>query len=108
MRRRLLIAVVLGVLVVQITVPLAQLFRGDPPARFGWQMYSASPEWPTITVVDSYGDVTSLDESDIHVTRKDMRADERLAGVLCDTDPERTRIQLHYENDVHEFDCPPS
>ncbi|RNL83495.1 hypothetical protein [Halostreptopolyspora alba] len=105
MRQRLLVTVIIGVLTLQVTVPLVQLLRGDLPARFGWQMYSASPEWPTIEVVDTDDNVTALDESDIRKNRGEMRADERLANALCRENPDVVQVRVHHGDTVQSFDC---
>lgn len=58
--RALPAAFVAAFLVVQVAVPIRQLFD-DRPSRFGWHMYSGLPQLPSAWTVASDGTETPVD-----------------------------------------------
>ncbi|MDA8372072.1 MAG: hypothetical protein M0026_19710 [Nocardiopsaceae bacterium] len=104
-RRRVRSAVIIGVLFLQIGIPAVQLSRGDPPLRFGWQMYSSAVDWPEIEAVDNEGITAPIDRSDIYVFRMEIRADQHLAAALCASDPLIARVRFRSSGTTEEFTC---
>jgi len=67
-------------IVIQLAVPILAL--AEPrPARFGWQMYTAVPSLPRVTVEDAEGRTQSVEVTDL-VARE--RADANFSAALID------------------------
>lgn len=71
-------AVFVAVLALQIAVPASKL-ASEPPARFGWQMFTASPPRPGYTVRHADG-VTDTVRLEDHVAK--ARAEIDFSAVL--------------------------
>jgi hypothetical protein len=77
----------------QVLVP-AILLAGPRPVRFGWQMYAAMGEPPTITLLLREGGERLLPiESYIVRTRFDMQLSDEAVAALCAAYPEAARMR---------------
>lgn len=76
---------VIAFIVIQLAVPVLALAQ-PRPARYGWQMYTAVPSLPRVTVEDADGRTQSVDVTDL-VARGRAAADFSAALVdhLCET-----------------------
>lgn len=70
-------------LVVQVAVPIRQLFA-ERPARFGWHMYSGLPQLPSAWIVEADGAETPVDlEARLAGMRGEVDYPSILAAALC-------------------------
>lgn len=98
------LVIVLG-LAVQVGVPVAASL-GEPPSRFGWQMYSGLGEVPSIKVYESDGKNRSVAFDDVTgASRAELDWKKHLPPYLCNTYPAATTVELEYTEDVEHFKC---
>ncbi|HEY7463048.1 MAG TPA: hypothetical protein VH987_01245 [Candidatus Limnocylindria bacterium] len=84
-------------LVVQLLVPAVQLF-GSRPQRFGWQMYSALPEVPTVLAIRADGTATEVDLAHLFaVQRSEIDYVKALESGACGATG-AVAIRLRFEN----------
>lgn len=95
-RRRLTTFVFGAMLILQVGIPLAQLWA-PRPARWGWQMYATLPSTPTFSVVLANGSVQPVEPS-VHLTyvRMDINLQAVLPRHLCQTVADAVTVQIHH------------
>lgn len=100
-RGYLLVALIL----VQISVPLAA-FMGEPPTRFGFQMYSAMG-WTSVEIVDSDGAPIAFDHDTAvaGVLRPELDWTQRLPEHLCRTVPAAAAVTVRQPTDARTITC---
>lgn len=83
-RHRLLSAIVVLIVAIQVLVP-ARAFLDERPGRFGWQMYSSFNPPPKASVEDADGQLTSVPLADLIADpRAEIHWANPLADRLCD------------------------
>lgn len=102
---RLIVGFFFVFLALQITVPTL-LLTATRPARWGWQMYSAFPTAPEISLqkVDGSKEQLILQE---HLAnfRYEMLQPDILLPHLCALSPEVAAVQFHIQEATEVYQC---
>lgn len=102
--RALPAAFVAAFLVVQVAVPVRQLFE-ERPSRFGWHMYSGLPRLPSAWTVGRDGTETPVDlDARLAGQRGEVDYAAVLAVALCE-DPDVVAVRLERAGTSERVPC---
>ena len=93
-RRRLLAAVIVAFVALQVAVPTLMLFQ-ERAARFGWQMFSGARSDAEFVLVDRLGVERKVEVGDyVGKQRAEIDFEAVLPPYLCEREPDAVLVRM--------------
>lgn len=104
-RQRRRLSLVFLVIAAQILVPAAMML-GEPPSRFGWQMYSGLGEIPRITLIDEAGSSNRMPFDDVASNpRPEIDWGSYIPPHVCQDFDNARAVEISYSDREEKHEC---